>query len=114
MMLATYPEVFAGGAIIAGLPYGVAMTVPEAFDRMRGHGMPTPIDLRAALRNASGHTGPWPTISVWQGTGDNTVVPANADALVEQWRGAHQVGLFPTSSDLEAGHKSEIWEDAKG
>ena len=24
VMLATYPEVFAGGAIIAGLPYGIA------------------------------------------------------------------------------------------
>ena len=28
VMLATYPEVFAGGAIIAGLPYGCASTVP--------------------------------------------------------------------------------------
>jgi poly(3-hydroxybutyrate) depolymerase len=28
VMLATYPEVFAGGAIIAGLPYGSAIGVP--------------------------------------------------------------------------------------
>ncbi|WP_419697329.1 PHB depolymerase family esterase (plasmid) [Mesorhizobium muleiense] len=34
VMLACYPEVFAGGAIIAGLPYGSAKTVPEAFDRI--------------------------------------------------------------------------------
>ena len=40
VMLATYPELFAGGAIIAGLPYGCAATIPEAFDRMRGHGAP--------------------------------------------------------------------------
>ncbi|UCI18400.1 PHB depolymerase family esterase [Mesorhizobium sp. B2-1-8] len=33
-MLATYPEVFAGGAILAGLPYGSATTLPQAFDRM--------------------------------------------------------------------------------
>jgi poly(3-hydroxybutyrate) depolymerase len=38
-MLATYPEVFAGGAIIAGVPYGSAKTLPEAFDRMRGYGV---------------------------------------------------------------------------
>lgn len=37
VMLATYPEVFAGRAIIAGLPYGAASTVSETFDRMRGH-----------------------------------------------------------------------------
>lgn len=41
VMLATYPEVFAGGAVIAGLPFGVASTVPDAFDRMRGHGGPS-------------------------------------------------------------------------
>ncbi|MDQ4061867.1 MAG: PHB depolymerase family esterase, partial [Pseudomonadota bacterium] len=34
VMLATYPEVFAGGAIIAGLPYGSATSVPEAFESM--------------------------------------------------------------------------------
>jgi poly(hydroxyalkanoate) depolymerase family esterase len=114
VMLATYPEVFAGGAIIAGLPYGVASTVPEAFDRMRGHGMPTPVELRAALRSASAHAGPWPMISIWQGTADNTVVPANADALVDQWRGVHQVGSFPTSTNLNSGHTSETWEDVNG
>jgi poly(hydroxyalkanoate) depolymerase family esterase len=114
VMLATYPEVFAGGAIIAGLPYGAAATVPEAFDRMRGHDMPTSVDLRAAIRNASGHKGPWPTISVWQGTSDSTVVPANGDALVEQWRGVHRVGPFPASRDTDAGHRVESWEDENG
>ena len=32
VMLATYPEVFAGGAIVAGLPYGAATSVAEAFE----------------------------------------------------------------------------------
>src|SRR5260370_23447692 len=34
VMLATYPEVFAGGAIIAGLPYGGASNVREAVNGM--------------------------------------------------------------------------------
>jgi feruloyl esterase len=34
VMLATYPEVFAGGAIIAGLPYGAAKNVQQAFENM--------------------------------------------------------------------------------
>ena len=38
VMLATYPELFAGGSIIAGLPYGVAASVPQAMERMRGAG----------------------------------------------------------------------------
>jgi feruloyl esterase len=33
-MLATYPDLFAGGAIIAGLPYGCAANVQEAFETM--------------------------------------------------------------------------------
>jgi poly(hydroxyalkanoate) depolymerase family esterase len=31
VMLATYPEVFAGGAIVAGLPYGAADQCPAGF-----------------------------------------------------------------------------------
>ncbi|MGO8658870.1 hypothetical protein ACC771_25325, partial [Rhizobium ruizarguesonis] len=76
----------AGGAIIAGLPYASAATIPEAFDRMRGHGGPTGKELELRLRNASGHKGPWPTLSLWQGTTDRTVVPSNANAIVEQWK----------------------------
>ena len=34
VMLATYPEVFAAGGIIAGLPYRAATNVQEAFDGM--------------------------------------------------------------------------------
>ena len=33
-MLAAYPEVFAAGAIIAGLPYGTAGNVQQAFESM--------------------------------------------------------------------------------
>jgi feruloyl esterase len=34
VMLAAYPDIFAGGAIIAGLPYGAATNVQEAFQSM--------------------------------------------------------------------------------
>ena len=56
VMLATYPETFAGGGIIAGLPFGVARSVPEAFDRMRGHGLPRPAVLGELVRSASSHS----------------------------------------------------------
>src|ERR1700757_3729276 len=35
VMLATYPEVFAAGAIIAGLPFGIASNMREALTAMR-------------------------------------------------------------------------------
>ncbi|MDP1910436.1 MAG: PHB depolymerase family esterase, partial [Hyphomicrobium sp.] len=34
VMLATYPDLFAGGAVIAGLPFASARTLPEALERM--------------------------------------------------------------------------------
>lgn len=113
-MLVLYPEVFAGGAIIAGLPFGSATTIPEAFDRMRGHGMPTSTELQSRLRAASPHGGAWPTVSIWQGTADNTVVPANADALVEQWRAVHDVDSMPTSVETVDGHLRKTWKDSQG
>lgn len=113
VMLATHPELFAGGAIIAGLPYGIATTVPEAFDRMRGQGLPGADGLQTLLRSASKHDGPWPTISVWQGTKDHTVVPANAFAVIEQWRGVHEADYPPVTERID-GHQRIVWRGADG
>lgn len=113
VMLATHPELFAGGAIIAGLPYSTATTVPEAFDRMRGQGLPATGGLQTLLRSASQHAGPWPTISVWQGTKDHTVVPANALALIEQWRSVHRVEHPPVTERIDS-HQRIVWRGADG
>jgi poly(hydroxyalkanoate) depolymerase family esterase len=114
VMLATYPEIFAGGAIIAGLPYGSAATIPEAFDRMHGHGGPSDTALQELLRGASNHDGPWPTISVWHGTSDLTVNFSNADAIVAQWRDVHHVLEEPTHTEASNKHGVNVWRDAKG
>lgn len=114
VMLATYPELFAGGAIIAGLPYGVATSVPEAFDRMRAHGLPGEQQLQGLLRSASRHDGPWPTISIWQGSADRTVSPANAAALIAQWRSVHGLPAEPSASESVDGHRRRVWRDAEG
>ncbi|MBY5868600.1 extracellular catalytic domain type 1 short-chain-length polyhydroxyalkanoate depolymerase [Rhizobium leguminosarum] len=113
-MLATYPDVFSGGAIIAGLPYASAATIPEAFDRMRGHGGPTGKELELRLRNASGHKGPWPTLSIWQGSADRTVVPSNANTIVEQWRHVHGIDALPGRVEDIGRHQRKVWTDAHG
>lgn len=114
VMLATYPELFAGGAIIAGLPYGCAATIPEALERMRGQGLPRDAALQNAVSNASGHAGPWPTLSVWHGTQDHTVAPANGEAILSQWRGVHGLAPAPSESIAVSGHTRRIWRDASG
>lgn len=113
-MLATYPEVFAGGAIIAGLAYGSAKTIPEAFDRMRGHGVPSEQDLQRNLRDASDHQGPWPKLSIWHGSADQTVAPSNAETIAAQWRGVHQFDKAPTYSEATGLLAKQVWCDPAG
>lgn len=113
-MLAVYPEVFSGGAIIAGLPYGVASSIPEAFDRMRGHGLPSRERLQERLRSASSHAGPWPTISVWHGTADKTVDERNARAIIDQWKAIHELGDRPARSDVVDGQEHHVWTNKTG
>ncbi len=114
VMLATYPEVFAGGAIIAGLPYGSATTVSEAMDRMRGHGGSDEDALAALVQAATDHDGPWPRVSVWHGSADRTVVHANAARIVAQWRLVHGIGRAPTHSGIVDGQRRDVWCNAAG
>jgi poly(hydroxyalkanoate) depolymerase family esterase len=114
VMLATYPEVFAGGAIIAGLPYATASGVPQALERMNGAGIPNATELEMRVRQASTHQGPWPAISVWHGTKDATVNLANAEAILSQWRAVHKVAAAPTESETVDGIPHRIWRDARG
>jgi poly(hydroxyalkanoate) depolymerase family esterase len=108
-MLATYPDVFAGGAVIAGLPFGTASSVPEAFERMRRQATFGPDQLAGLVRSASDHAGPWPTLSVWHGRSDQTVDLSNATALVDQWRGLHGATARPTASHSVAGQSRRVW-----
>ena len=114
IMLATYPDVFAGGAVIAGLPYGGVATVGEAMARMRGNGHPSPDQLVALVRAASDHRGPWPTLSVWHGAADSVVDPFNADCIVTQWQALHGVEAQSPASERVVGRLRRQWRDRNG
>ena len=114
VMLAAYPDVFAGGAIIAGLPFATANNVPQALERMRGQELPGAKKLGQTVRSASRHTGPWPSLSVWHGTNDATVHRKNARAIVDQWRELHDAPEEPYKSDTVHGHSHHVWRDSSG
>ncbi|MDB5552046.1 MAG: esterase depolymerase protein [Rhizobium sp.] len=113
VMLSAYPDIFAGGAIIGGLPYGVAGTVGEAFERMQGRNPPAAAKLQSVLKGASSHRGPWPSVSIWHGTHDQTVRPRNADQIVTQWSGVHGLSE-PSRTEHINGHTRKVWTDVKG
>jgi poly(hydroxyalkanoate) depolymerase family esterase len=114
VMLATYPEVFAGGAIIAGLPFGVANNVGEAINGMFQSPSRPAGALGDLVRNASNHSGPWPKLSVWHGSADRTVNPANADEIVKQWLDVHQLPSTPMSEGIVDGYPRQVWWNADG
>jgi poly(hydroxyalkanoate) depolymerase family esterase len=114
VMLATYPEIFAGGAVIAGLPFGVATNVREALNGMFQSASRPAGELGDLVRNASNHKGPWPKLSVWHGSADRTVNPANANEIVKQWLDVHHLPATPMSQATVDGHPRQIWWNADG
>lgn len=113
VMLATYPEMFAGGAILAGLPHGAAAALPEALEQMRAHS-PNSRTTGTAIKSASPHEGRWPTVSVWHGTADKVVSPSNADAILRQWREVHDLAPEPDAEQFIDGYPHRVWTDGKG
>jgi len=114
VMLASYPDVFAGGGIIAGLPYGAAHGMRQAMSVMK---RPQPRSAQQwgdLVRSASSYTGPRPTVSIWHGTQDRTVAASNAAALLSQWANVHGVNEVVFTQTSLAGHRRRTWSNRKG
>ena len=114
VMLATYPDVFAGGAIIAGLPYVGGSSLMRALHLMKGYEETPDKQLDALVRGASRSIDGWPKISVWHGSNDRTVDPSNADAIVRQWRALHGAEDAPTRVDTVDGYPRRVWCNSVG
>ncbi|MBA2588528.1 MAG: PHB depolymerase family esterase [Alphaproteobacteria bacterium] len=110
VMLATYPEHFAGGAIIAGLPFGAAANVRDALESMRSAPLKTPHQWGDAVRAASDYRGPWPRISIWHGAMDAVVNINNAQASVAQWADLHGLSLGAAKQEMVDGAIRLRWD----
>jgi poly(hydroxyalkanoate) depolymerase family esterase len=117
--LAAYPDVFAAGAVAAGLPVGCASSAAAAMHRMSQGGPPlSPEEWARRVRQIGplGFAGPWPRISIWQGMADRLVNPANAFSLVAQWTALHgkesatEDNLRPRLRHRRWGRAVELWE----
>src|SRR5436305_1467831 len=80
----------ASGACIAGLPYGAAANVQQAFHSMFQSPSRAAHEWGDLIRRASPqHKGPGPRVSVWHGNADKTVMPPNAREILKQWTDVH-------------------------
>jgi feruloyl esterase len=115
VMLACYPDIFAAGAIIAGLPYGAATNAQQAFAAMFQSPTRPAREWGDLVREASGqHDGPWPRVSVWHGSVDKTVIPSNAREILKQWTNVHGLPTAPSRTDTVDGFPREIWYNEAG
>jgi poly(hydroxyalkanoate) depolymerase family esterase len=113
-MLAAYPEVFAGGAVIAGLPYGGAVNVQEALQTMAQPRQRSGEQWGDLVRSASSHTGPWPKISLWHGSADAIVNPQNMEEALKQWINVRGVSARPQTQEKVHGHLRRAWRTDAG
>jgi poly(hydroxyalkanoate) depolymerase family esterase len=111
-MLAAYPALFAGGAVVAGFPVGCARSSLGAVLNMHqanllrtrvGLAHEVPLAGRARARRT------WPRLSVWHGRLDRTVHPGNGEALAAQWSELHGYGPEPLIDTSDAGVRHRVW-----
>ena len=113
-LLAAYPDVFAGGAILAGLPFGVASNLWSALGAMKGTVNRSSSELGDKVRAASSHRGRWPALSIWHGSSDKTVAPSNADAIIRQWCNVHGLCEDAAIETRVAGKTRRLWCNDSG
>jgi poly(hydroxyalkanoate) depolymerase family esterase len=121
VLLAVYPDLFAGGAIVAGIPFRCAGNESEAqrdcglFGRPLGPGRNRSAQEWAALvRAASQHPGPFPRVSLWHGTLDNMVHQQDQIALMQQWTAVHGIDQVADAEQIEGGHLRKVYRNDAG
>ncbi|HEY6174730.1 MAG TPA: PHB depolymerase family esterase [Kofleriaceae bacterium] len=100
VMMATYPDVFAGGAVMSGAPYACATSLTDANTCQMGNVNHTPQQWGDLVRNAfPGYGGPYPRLVAFHGSMDSTVAPADLQQSVDQW--SNVLGIDETADVSE-------------
>jgi poly(hydroxyalkanoate) depolymerase family esterase len=115
VMMATYPDVFAGGAVMSGGPYLCAASLTDTTSCQMGNVSHTPQQWGDLVRNAvPSYHGPYPRLISFHGSSDTTVAPADQQQQVDQW--SNVLGIDETADLNEtfrtATHK--VYRDASG
>ncbi len=108
LLLATYPDVFSGGASMAGVAYGCSflcagmateLTAQQWGDLARSAG---PSPAAAA-----------PKVMIWQGTADTVVLDVNAPQSVRQWASVNGISETPSTTRAEGAATVRQYTDSQ-
>jgi len=111
VLLALYPDVFSAGALLAGVPYNCPSTTNgDVWSCMSPGKDLTPAQWGDRVRAAFPEwKGPWPRVSIWQGSKDTTVSTNNHRELVDQWTHVHGASLSATATETIDGHQRSAY-----
>ncbi|MDP5275627.1 extracellular catalytic domain type 1 short-chain-length polyhydroxyalkanoate depolymerase [Chengkuizengella axinellae] len=101
IMGATYPDLFAGIGVSAGLEYKAATNVFSGLSAMTNGG-PDPEQQGEVAYNEMGSAAQTVKVMVFHGTSDTSVYPINADQIISQWA---------TTNDLAHNGQKDGWID---
>jgi poly(hydroxyalkanoate) depolymerase family esterase len=118
-LLAAYPDLFAAGAVVAGLPVGSASNIVNALSRMSGRGGEHDADAWASFARRHGppdYHGRLPRVSIWHGQVDPVVAPRNGRDVALQFAALHGLNRPSTTEPHHGIHHTswgnavELWE----
>lgn len=115
VMMATYPDVFAGGAVNSGGPYACATSLTATSACQQGNVSRTPAQWGDLVRNSfPGYAGPFPRLVAFHGSMDFTVAAADLQQSVDQW--SNVLGIDETAEVSETFRTSthKVFRDASG
>jgi len=108
-LLINYPQLFSGGAVIAGLPYPCADNLIKAISCMRTGPSQSVAELAQLANENTPNSVNWPPLYVMAGSADTVVNPINSTKLAQQW--ALLVNQSPQKIVKHSGYHSKYWTD---
>jgi poly(hydroxyalkanoate) depolymerase family esterase len=118
VLLGAYPDVFAGGAAYAGVPFG-CFAGPNSWndDCAKGRITKTPKEWGDLVRAAyPEYSGKRPKIQMWHGTNDEVLAYHNLSEAVKQWTNTHGIDTVPTTKEnnfLQSGWTRQRYKNSK-
>ncbi|MCH1929593.1 PHB depolymerase family esterase [Shewanella sp. A25] len=109
--LVNYPDLFTGGAVIAGLPYPCADNLTKAISCMKQGPAESTEELSRLAKQVHPSQQRWPKLTVWTGKNDQVVNPENSHRLTAQWLNLNQIN---TTAKVEQFNEYQLttWEDS--
>lgn len=114
-MLASYPELFASGAVMEAVPYKAADFAPDPFKAMQpGVEQPAEVWGKAVAKAYPGYKGSYPALQIFHGTKDYVCVFKNLTEIMKQWTAVHQIEAKSTLEKNIQGHTHKIYQNQAG